>query len=70
VIVVVNPDDNQVDPRYVSSFAEDWNERSGNVALVELPAVGLPHDVVDVGQPDGDPDLVYPILRELLASGA
>lgn len=67
VVVVVNPDDNQVDPGYVTGFAEDWARWSGNVTVVELPAVGLPHDVIDVGQPDGDPELVYPILLELLS---
>ena len=70
VIVVINPDDNQVDPDHVSSFASDWNERSGNVAIVELPAVGLPHDVIDPDQPEGDPELVYPILLDLLANGS
>ncbi len=69
VVVVVNPDDNQVDPDHVTDFAEDWNERSGNVAVVELPAVGLPHDVIDPDQPDSDPDLVYPILLDLLENG-
>ena len=69
VIVVVNPDDNQVNPGYVTSFAADWNERSGNVEVVELPAVGLPHDVIDLDQPAGDPDLVYPILFDLLMNG-
>jgi len=70
VIVVINPDDNQVDPGYVSGFATNWNERSGNVAIVELPAVGLPHDVIDPDQPAGDPDLVYPILIDALENGA
>ncbi len=70
VIVVINPDDNQVDPGYVSGFATNWNERSGNVAIVELPAVGLPHDVIDPDQPAGDPDLVYPILIDALENAA
>ena len=70
VIVVINPDDNQVDPGYVSSFASEWNERAGNVAIVELPAVGLPHDVIDPDQPEGNPELVYPILLDLLANGS
>jgi len=70
VIVVINPDDNQVDPDHVSSFATDWNEQSGNVALVELPALGLPHDVIDPDQPEGDTEVVYPILFDLLANGS
>jgi len=70
VIVVVNPDDNQVDPDFVTAFATGWDDESGDVAIVELPAVGLPHDVIDPDQPDGDADLVYPILFDLLANGA
>lgn len=70
VVVVLNPDDNQVDLGDVTDFASDWNDRSGGVAIVELPAAGLPHDVIDPDQPDGDPDLVYPILFDLLENGA
>ena len=70
VTVVVNPDDNQVDATYVTDFASGWDNVSGDVSVVELPAVGLPHDVIDPDQPDGDPDLVYPILFDLLADGS
>ncbi len=70
VVVVINPDDDQVDAGYVRDFSTDWNERSGNVAIVELPAVGLPHDVIDPDQPAGDTELVYPILFDVLANGA
>ena len=66
VIVVLNPDDDQVDPVHLSSFANAWAAHGGPVSLYRLPAVGLPHDVIDVDQPDGDPELVYPILAELL----
>ena len=70
VIVVVNPDDNQVDADYVTDFATRWNEQSGNVVVVELPAAGLPHDVIDPDQPAGDTELIYPILFDLLDDGA
>ncbi len=66
VIVVLNPDDDQVDPVHLSEFASAWAARGGPVALYRLPAIGLPHDVIDVDQPEGDPDLVYPILVDLL----
>lgn len=66
VIVVLNPDDDQVDPVHLSGFANAWAAHGGPVSLYRLPAVGLPHDVIDVDQPDGDPEFVYPILADLL----
>ena len=66
VIVVLNPDDDQVDPVHLSGFANAWAAHGGPVSLYRLPAVGLPHDVIDVDQPDGDPEFVYPILVDLL----
>ena len=66
VIVVLNPDDDQVDPVHLSRFANAWAAHGGPVALHRLPAIGLPHDVIDVDQPDGDPGFVYPILIDLL----
>ena len=67
VVVVVNPDDNQVDRGDVTSFASSWGPEGVPVEL--LPSSGLPHDVIDPDQPDGDTDLVYPILIDLLDGG-
>jgi esterase/lipase len=64
VVVVLNPDDNQVDNGFVSAFASSWG--SQGVPVVTLPDRDLPHDVIDPDQPDGDTDLVYPILVGLL----
>lgn len=66
VIVVLNPDDDQVDFDAVRDLVDGWADGDGVVEVVELPAVGLPHDVIDVAQPTGDVDLVYPVLVELL----
>jgi esterase/lipase len=70
VIVVINPDDDQVDASEVKGFAERWARQDGRVNIEHLPAVGLPHDVIDEDQPEGDVDLVYPILLNLLDNGA
>jgi esterase/lipase len=67
VVVVVNPHDNQVDNGFVTGFASSWGPQG--VPVVTLPDQGLPHDVIDPDQPDGDTDLVYPILVDLLESG-
>ena len=66
VIVVINPDDDQVDADEVAGFANRWSQLSDNITVHELPAVGLPHDVIDEDQPAGNPELVYPILIALL----
>ncbi|NOX28553.1 MAG: alpha/beta hydrolase, partial [Actinobacteria bacterium] len=66
VVVVVNPDDDEAPPAIVIPFAERWARQDGRVVLLTLPAVGLPHDVIDPDQPDGDTSLVYPILYEAL----
>ena len=68
VVVVVNPSDNQVDNGHVSGFASSWGPEG--VPVVTLPDRGLPHDVIDPDQPEGDTDLVYPILLDLLDDGA
>jgi carboxylesterase len=67
VTVVLNPDDNQVDNGEVKDLVGRWSDADGTVDVVEFPATGLPHDVIDPGQPAGDVDTVYPILLELLA---
>mgnify|MGYP001817760432 CR=1 FL=1 len=66
VVVVLNPDDEQVDVGEVRQLVERWEDADGMVEIVDLPAVGLPHDVIDEDQPDGDVDLVYPLLVDLV----
>lgn len=69
VTVVLNPDDDQVDNGEVRQLVERWQDGDGEVEIVELPATGLPHDVIDPDQPDADVDAVYPALFELLEAG-
>lgn len=69
VTVVLNPDDDQVDNGEVRQLVERWDDRDGAVQIVELPAIGLPHDVIDPDQPDADVGTVYPVLYELLEAG-
>ena len=64
--MVLNPDDEQVDVGEVRQLVERWEDADGMVEIVDLPAVGLPHDVIDEDQPDGDDDLVYPLLVDLV----
>ena len=66
VVVVVNTDDDEAPPALAIPFAVRWAEQDGRVVLLTLPAVGLPHDVIDPDQPGGDISLVYPILYDAL----
>lgn len=69
VVVVLNPDDDQVDNGEVRQLVERWNDDDGPVEIVEFPAIGLPHDVIDPDQPKADVEAVYPTLFELLEAG-
>lgn len=62
VVVVLNPDDEQVDATHLAAFADAWASTGGAVSWHRLPAVGLRHDVIDLDQPE----LVYPILTAIL----
>lgn len=66
VVVVLIPDDDQVDFDDVRRLIDGWEDGLGGVEVIELPGVGLPHDVIDVQQPGGDIDLVHSILVDLI----
>jgi pimeloyl-ACP methyl ester carboxylesterase len=66
VVMLLNPDDDQVDLFDAVSFGVGWGDADGEVDIDFLPAIGLPHDVIDEDQPDGDVTVVYPVLSELL----
>jgi pimeloyl-ACP methyl ester carboxylesterase len=70
VIVVLNPNDDQVDNDEVSQLVSRWKDADGAVEVVTFPDVGLPHDVIDKDQPTGSVDLVYPVLLSLLGFGS
>ena len=62
-----NLNDNQVDNGEVQILARNWAERGADVAVHVYPKdLGLPHDVIDPAQPEGDTAAVYPVLLEQL----
>jgi carboxylesterase len=70
IVVVTNANDGQVDNGDIAELVEAWRAREAEVTTYEFPeALGLPHDVVDVQQPDAQPDAVYPILVGALGFG-
>lgn len=66
VVVVLNPDDDQVDNDEVAQLVVRWADEDGSVEIVMLSSSGLPHDVIDPDQPEGNVGGVYPVLFDLL----
>ena len=67
IAVVTNGADTQLDNEDIAALAELWRAAGTDLTTYEFPAeMGLPHDLIDVGQPDEQTDAVYPVLLELL----
>jgi pimeloyl-ACP methyl ester carboxylesterase len=67
IAVLVNANEPAIDNRATLRVVERWRARGASVDLRELPAeLRLPHDLIDPGNPDGNVDLAYPIVLELL----
>ena len=52
----------------VTQLVERWSDADGEVEIIVLAADGLPHDLIDPAQPEGDVDQVYPLLFDLIES--
>jgi len=66
VMVVLNDNDKTVSNDQAERLVDAWKASGTDVTVVRLPkGLGLPHDVVDVAQPKGKPDVVYPVLVAL-----
>jgi carboxylesterase len=70
--LVVNGNDRTIDAAPALRMAELWRERDGvRVAVYHFDAgLRLPHDVIDVSQRCGMPDVVYPVVVALLEAHA
>ncbi len=62
ITVVLNPDDPLVNEQGIEALVAAWDRTRDVVDVVVLDAVGLPHDGIDLAQPDADPEEVYPIV--------
>ena len=61
--------DDQVDNGAAERLVTRWRRLGADVVTQEFPArSGLPHDVVDVCQPTGQPAVTYTALLALLES--
>lgn len=66
VAVVLNDNDKTISNDRAARLAGTWDDGGVDVTVVRLPkGLGLPHDVVDVAQPEGNTEAVYPVLVAL-----
>jgi esterase/lipase len=68
ILVITNANDGSVNNDVIAEFETMWLEH-GEQFLQTFrfdKNLGLPHDLITVGRPDGNVDLVYPILKELI----
>ncbi len=71
IVVVTNANDNQIRNADVYDLTDAWRARGAAVTTYEFPAEeGLPHDLIDPQQPDGDIERVYPVLLRELGIGS
>jgi carboxylesterase len=70
IAVLINANEPAVDNRATLRVVEQWRARGAKLDVRELPAaLGLPHDLIDPGNQQGNIGLVYPIVLELLNGG-
>jgi hypothetical protein len=66
--MVLNDNDHTISERSALSLVERWRSRERVTVTVHRfdRALGLPHDVIDVSQRCGVPDVVYPVIISLI----
>jgi esterase/lipase len=68
ITLVTNGNDRTIDERSAAALGEAW-ARHGGITVTRYrfePLLALPHDVIDVSQRCGAPELVYPVLIALM----
>jgi esterase/lipase len=66
LVLVVNPNDDDVSNSVARGVADDWRKQGGAVLVYELPKrPDLGHDIIDPSQPWARPGFVYPRLIRL-----
>jgi carboxylesterase len=68
IVMVLNDNDRTISQGTALSLVERWRTRDGVVVTVHRfdRSLRLPHDVIDVTQRCGMPDVVYPVLIALV----
>ena len=68
ILVITNANDGSVNNAVVAEFEQMWREHGEQfLETYQFPKeMELPHDLITVGRPDGNIELVYPKLHELI----
>lgn len=67
IVMVTNANDHTVDASAALALADKWLETGASIKRYTFDAaLGLPHDLVDQGEPCADAKRVYPVLIALL----
>jgi carboxylesterase len=68
ILVITNANDGSVNNDVIADFENMWLEHGEQFLQTFQFAeeLGLPHDLITIGRPDGNVDLVYPQLLELI----
>jgi len=67
---VTNAAEPRLDNRFTYALIDSWRKRNADVETYEFPiADGLPHDLIDPGNPAGNTALVYPVVARLITGG-
>ena len=68
ILTITNANDGSVNNAVVTEFEQMWREHGEQFLQTFQFAkeLELPHDLITVGRPDGDIDLVYPKLHDLI----
>jgi len=67
VILVTNENDNTISNPFARRVLEQWKAHGANAEeFVIDKKYGLPHDVIDIHQNGSDPELIYPLMIDLV----
>ena len=68
ILVITNANDGSVNNDVIAEFEEMWLKYGEKfLQTYQYPQeLGLPHDIITPGRPDGNIDAVYPKLHELI----
>ncbi len=67
ILVVTNANDTSVNNELTAQIVQEWQAHGANLSTYEFRTeMGLPHDLIDPNQENGNVELVYPSLIELI----
>jgi pimeloyl-ACP methyl ester carboxylesterase len=67
IAVVTNAAEPRLDNKFTYRLVESWRARGANVETYEFPVSdGLPHDLIDPGNPAQNTNLVYPVVTRFI----